>query len=271
MAILITGAKGFVGSCLVPFLAKKGYEIVEFFGDIANPEDTQNFITNKKIEAVIHLAAVISGKDRRIFQRVNVEGVKNIIEMSRRLGAGRFVFLSSVRVLSKQSDPYIESKRAAERMILNSGLPYIILRPSMIYGPGDKKNIGFLLKLAKIMPMMPVFNFRMQPLFVEDLVRIIESLLYYPVNSTLNIVGPEILSFKNILKIIKKQSKKIFLLINCPRLFNWLLKALACLPFFPLPRWQVQTLLSDEVYQGDDWQKLLNLKSTRFSEGIYEA
>lgn len=268
MAILITGATGFVGSRLVPFLSEKGYEIVEFSGDIARREDTRNFTTNKKIEAVIHLAAVINAKKRDIFQVVNAEGTKNIINLSCRLRAGRLVFLSSIRILSASRDPYIDSKKEAEKAVLNSGLPYIILRPSMVYGPGDKKNISFLLKYAKIMPMAPVLNFRMQLIFLEDLIRIIEAALHCPANTTLNIVGPEILSFKEILRIIKKQSKKKFLIINCPRFFNWLLRALACLPFFPLPRWQIQTLLSDEVYQGDDWQKLLGLEATPFVEGL---
>lgn len=271
MAILITGAKGFIGSRLIPFLTKRGHEIVEFPGDITKKEDLQNFSADKKIEAVIHLAAAVNNKDKDVFWKTNVEGTKNIIDLSRRLQVGRLIFLSSIRVLSSLRDPYIDSKKEAEKIVVNSGLPYIILRPSMVYGPGDRKNIGFLLKLAKIMPVMPVLNFRMQPLFVEDLTEVIEGSLHFFANSALNIVGPEILSFKEILGIIKKQSKKKFLFINCPRFFSWLLRVLAYLPFFPLPHRQVQTLLSDEVYQGDEWEKPFNLKATCFAEGIYAA
>lgn len=118
------------------------------------------------------------------------------------------------------------------------------------------------------MPVMPVFNFRMQPIFLDDLIKVISAYLNASVSQTLNIVGPEVLSFKDILEIIKKQSKKKFLFINYPRFFNWLLRVLACLPLSPLPHWQIQTLLSDEVYQGDDWQKLLNVAATPFAKGL---
>lgn len=269
MVILITGGTGFIGSHLISFLKKEGYEVILFTGDISKEKDIQNFKTASKVEAIIHLAAAVNNKDKNVFWKVNAEGTKNIVDLGRRLQVVRLIFLSSIRVLSNSSDPYIDSKKDAEQVVINSGLPYIILRPSMVYGPGDKKNIGFLLKCAKIMPVMPVFNFRMQPLFVEDLARAIEAPLHYSANTILNIVGPEILSFKEILQIIRKQSKKNFLLVNYPRFFNWLLRALACLPFFPLPCWQVKTLLADEIYQGDDWVKTFNLKATRFFEGIY--
>lgn len=265
MAILITGGTGFIGSHLIPFLKKEGYEIILFIGDILKEKDIQNFKTTSKIEAIIHLAAAVNNKDKNVFWKVNVEGTKNIVDLGRRLQVGRLIFLSSIRVLSNSGDPYIDSKKGAGKVVINSELPYIILRPSMVYGPGDKKNIGFLLKCAKIMPVMPVFNFRMQPLFVGDLARAIEASLRYSTNTILNIVGPEILSFKEILQIIRKQSRKNFLLVNYPRFFNWLLLAFACLPFFPLPRWQVKTLLADEIYQGDDWQKLLGIEAISFA------
>lgn len=267
MAILITGARGFIGSCLVSFLAKKGCEIVDFLGDITKLEDTQNFTTNKKIEVVIHLAAVISNKDRRIFQRVNIEGARNIIEMSKRLEAGRLIFLSSIRVLSNSNDPYIDSKREAEQLVINSGLPYIILRPSMIYGPGDNKNIGFLLKLARIMLIIPVLNFRIQPIFIDDLTKAICACLNLSANQIINMVGPEIISFETILKYLKDFGYK-FWKINAPAFFSGLIRVISFLPFFPLTSWQIKTLLSNEVYKGDDWQKLLNVAATPFAKGL---
>lgn len=267
MAILVTGGTGFIGSRLAEQLKKNGNEVVLFSGDISKKEDTRGFRGDEKVDVLIHLAAVISHKNKKILEGVNINGTNNVIEMGRRLGIKRLIFLSSIRVLSKSNDPYIDSKRAAEECVVNSGLPYIILRPSMVYGPGDNKNIGFLVKLAKILPIMPVLNFRLQPIFIDDLIKAICACLNLPVNQIINIVGPEVISFEIILNYLKEFGYK-FWKINAPAFFSGLIRAISFLPFFPVTSWQTKTLLSDEVYKGDDWQKLLNINTTPFVEGL---
>lgn len=267
MAVLITGGTGFIGSHLISFLRKRGEEVILFQGDISKIEDVENFQPVQKVEALIHLAAVVNQKDKSIFGKVNVEGTKNIIELGRRLQVGRLIFLSSIRVLSSSGDPYVDSKKEAEKIVVNSGLPYLILRPSMVYGPGDKKNIGFLLKLAKIMPMMPVLNFRMQPIFIDDLIKVIFACLGVSTNQTINIVGPEIITFTDLLAHLKVLGFKFYKL-NAPRFFSFLIKIFSFLPFFPLPRWQVKTLLADEIFEEHQWRELFKIKETPFIEGL---
>lgn len=92
MAILITGARGFIGSHLVPFLKEKGYEIILFNGDVSNKKDIENFKVNGEIETVVHLAAVLDKKEKQIFNKVNVLGTKNIVDLCRRINAGRLIF-----------------------------------------------------------------------------------------------------------------------------------------------------------------------------------
>ena len=267
MAILVTGGTGFIGSRLAEQLKKNGNEVVLFVGDISKKEDTRGFRGDEKVDVLIHLAAVISHKNKKILEGVNINGTNNVIEMGRRLGIKRLIFLSSIRVLSKSNDPYIDSKRAAEECVVNSGLPYIILRPSMVYGPGDKKNISFLLRLVKIMPVMPVLNFRIQPIFIEDLLKAVSASLNLPVNQIINIVGPEIISFENLLNYLKGFGYK-FWKIKAPSFFSVLIRIVSFLPFSPLTPGQIKTLLADEVYKGDDWQKMLGIKATSFTEGL---
>ncbi|MEK9183282.1 MAG: NAD(P)-dependent oxidoreductase [Patescibacteria group bacterium] len=267
MAILITGGTGFIGSYLVEQLKKNGNEVVLFTGDVSKKEDTQSFCSDEKIDALIHLAAIIGHKNKKFIERVNVDGTNNIIEMGRRLDVRRLIFLSSIRVLSKLNDPYIDSKRAAEKNILGSGLPYIILRPSMVYGPGDNKNVWFLLKLARIALIMPVLNFRLQPIFIEDLVMAISACIDSSANQIINMAGLEIISFETILNYLKNFGYK-FWKINAPVFFSGLIRVISFLPFFPLTLWQIKTLLSDEVYKSDDWQKLLNVVATPFVKGL---
>lgn len=268
MAILITGGTGFIGKCLVSFLEARGHEIILFVGDITKKEHIQSFVVNKKIEAVIHLAAAVNNRNINIFQKVNAEGTKNIIELCKRVGVDRLVFLSTIRVLSEEKNPYVDSKREAEQAVKASDMVYVILRPSMVYGPGDKKNIGFVLRYARFLRILPELNFRLQPLFVGDLVKVIEvSLVCHP-SSVLNIAGPEILTFNEVLKNIQETSKQKILIINWPRVFGWLLRTMAFLPFFPIPRWQVNALAANYIFKGDDWERLFNIQATRFVDGL---
>jgi nucleoside-diphosphate-sugar epimerase len=264
MAVLITGNRGFVGSHLAPFLKEQGYKIIFFEGDVSNKTDVDNFRTGEKIEAVVHLAAAINRKNKEDFYRVNVLGTGNIIDLCRRLNAGRLIFLSTIKVLSSLTNPYNESKKQAEKLVADSGLPHIILRPSMIYGPGDKSNLGFLLKMAKKMPLMPFFDFKIQPLYVADLVKIIAACLDAPTNKILNITGQEIISMKDILEILKKSDYK-FLAIPVP---NFFIKLCAILPFFPMASWQIKSLFSNEIYESSGWEELFGLKATPFNEAI---
>lgn len=267
MAILITGGTGFIGSRLVEQSKKNGNKVILFTGDISKREDTQNFYSDEKIDILIHLAAVVSHRDRDFLEKVNIDGTKNVVEMGHRLQVRRLIFLSSIRCLSNSSDPYINSKRVAEKDVVSSGLPYIVLRPSMVYGPGDNKNIGFLIKLAKVTPIMPILNFRIQPIFVDDVVKAISGCLNLPANQVINMVGPEIISFEKIPRYLKDFGYK-FLKVKVPSFFSFLVWAISFLPFSPVTPWQIKTLLADEVYKGDDWQKLLSLEVTPFVEGL---
>ena len=266
MAILITGGRGFIGSRTITLLKENGYDAVCFEGDIANRNQVLSFQPEKEIETVIHLASVINKKNIEAFKKVNVEGTQNIVDFCRKNRVKRLVFLSSLKVLSRLGNPYIDSKREAEKIIFNSEIPYIILRPSMVYGPRDNKNIGFLLKLAKILPIMPGLKFRMQLLFVDDLAKIIMGSLSLPPNQIVNIAGRSV-SYMNLLEMLKGLGYK-FSIINWPNFFNSILKIACGLGFSRIPAWQIDSLLADEIFEEYGWREIFNIKETPFEEGI---
>lgn len=267
MAILVIGGTGFIGSHLVVSLKKQGHEVILFNGDISKREDIEKFNGQQEISCVVHLAAVINSRDKDLFWRINVEGTKNIIDLSRRLSAGRLIFLSSIRAISAVPDPYADSKRAAEDLVIKSGLPYIILRPSLIYGPGDNKNISFLIRLAKRSPIMPVLPFRMQPLFVDDLIKAILACLNLPADQIINIVGTEIISFTDLWNRLKALGFR-FYQVKAPKFFCFLLKLLSRFPFFPLTPWQIKTWQADEIFRDHSWPRILDIEATSFSAGL---
>jgi len=168
--VLVTGATGFVGSHLVEALLARGDEVV---GLIRNPAKAARVFTNQQPElvpgdlddaaalrraaegadAVFHVAALTSARDRAEFFAVNVTGTRNVLDASREAAPGlhRVVFVSSIaavgpsargvpvdeHVVPRPVSDYGASKLAGEDAVHGSGLPWTVVRPPAVYGPRD--------------------------------------------------------------------------------------------------------------------------------------
>ena len=183
---LITGATGFVGPYLTRALLKKGYscrclvrdiekarsllrhEVELVKGDITRPETLEDIC--KGIDRVFHMATLghlsnfVSGIET--FRSVNTQGTINVMEAALKAGVDRFLHVSTVAAMGISSDvpatedtpfnphtPYGISKMEAEEKVLQygkeKGLPAVIIRYSMVYGPRDYRDMLKLCKLAK--------------------------------------------------------------------------------------------------------------------------
>jgi nucleoside-diphosphate-sugar epimerase len=173
--ILITGATGFIGQRLTRNLIRKGYRIrvlcrdrkrgedifprAEVFrGDLSRPETLEG--VTEGVETVIHLAGMVSySKSREEIFAANVDTTRNLLARSGKVR--KFIFSSSVAVYGKISgmadeghptrpmNPYGESKLECEKLIVKSGIPYVMLRIAPIYGMGSpswRKNLRLMEK-----------------------------------------------------------------------------------------------------------------------------
>ena len=169
MKVLVTGASGFVGRATCAELCRRGHEVVALvrrpgseprgtraqIGDLTDAASLQEAVPSQHADAVIHLAAEIaSQRDARKVREVNVEGTRRLLEACHSSPANggedlpRFVLASTVvtgeahgRLLEPEQPlpvetPYGESKRDAEKLVLESGLDAVVVRPSHVYGPG---------------------------------------------------------------------------------------------------------------------------------------
>lgn len=163
MRVLVTGASGFIGSVVCGQLRERGHDAVALVrrpgsepsgtrrvtGDIAQ-EGVADAVREAAPELVIHLAAEIaSQRDAERVRAVNIEGTGRLLAACRALDAApRFVFASTVvtgeahgALLTEETPlpvqtPYGRSKAEGERMVLESGLPAVVVRPSHVYGAG---------------------------------------------------------------------------------------------------------------------------------------
>ena len=177
MKILITGASGFIGSFIVEEALRRGFETwaamrksssKEYLQDerihfielnLSSKEQLLEQLRPHQFDYVVHAAGVTKCLNKADFRRINTEGTKNLVDalLDLQMPLKRFVFLSSLSVFGaiKEQLPYDEireddtpkpnteygrSKLEAEKYIdsIGSRLPYIILRPTGVYGPREK-------------------------------------------------------------------------------------------------------------------------------------
>jgi nucleoside-diphosphate-sugar epimerase len=170
MRTLVTGASGFIGHALCARMLEQGHDVAVLVrregsepagtralaGDLSDGSRLRELLASERPECVVHLAAEIaSQRSERKIREVNVDGTARLLDACLALAgdeqtaAGpRFVFASTVvtgdahgALLSEETPlpvqtPYGRSKQEGERLVRDSGLPSVVIRPSHVYGPG---------------------------------------------------------------------------------------------------------------------------------------
>jgi uncharacterized protein YbjT (DUF2867 family) len=207
--ILVTGASGFVGRHVVQALlaagkdvralvrdpkkgAELGCELVE--GDMTDAASLRRAVEG--VEAVIHLVAVRQGKEEK-FQRVMVQGGRDLVDAARAAGVRRFLLMSALGTSEENKDlvPYYRAKWDVEQLVAGSGIDHVIFRPSFIFGRdgGIIPTFRRLVKLAPVTPIIGSGERRIEPIWVDDVAAyFVQALdLEAATNRAFEIGGPE--------------------------------------------------------------------------------
>ena len=188
--VLVTGASGFIGRALVADLAAAGHPVraamrqpadifartveVVAVSDLTRPVEWRALL--KGVETVVHLAGIAhAGPEiaEQAYDRVNRLATAELAETAQRMGVQRLIFASSIRAqcgpvassvldetgAPQPTDAYGRSKLAAEQAIRASNVPFTILRPVLIYGPGVKGNLARLARWARSPWPLPFGSF----------------------------------------------------------------------------------------------------------------
>jgi NADH dehydrogenase len=121
---------------------------------------------------VIHLVSIRQGRNEE-FQRIMVDGTRELLAAAKEADVGRFVLMSALGVSEATKDlvPYYGAKLQMEELVRSSGIPSVIFRPSFIFGP-DGGILPTFVKLARLAPVTPIIGSgdqRIQPIWADDL------------------------------------------------------------------------------------------------------
>lgn len=187
--IALTGATGFIGSAVTRRLSAEGCRIRALVRPTSNRDsfsdsgvdwvegDLQDLESLCRLvrgaEAVVHCAGAVRGASAADFNRVNRQGTAQLVRAaSEQHPNPRFLFISSLAAREPQISPYAASKRQGEEELAAGGrrMPWTVLRPPVVYGPGDKEVLPLFRWMWRgIAPVLGPAEGRFSMLYVEDL------------------------------------------------------------------------------------------------------
>lgn len=239
MKVAVTGATGFIGGNLCRYLMTSGHDVVAM---VRSPENAESLVSLgaelrtgditdvtslnnafQGIEAVINLAALFNHPDlsREEYERVNVQGVKNVLGCAMQSGASRVLQCSTVGVATGGSPPYSETtpysppawdkyettkcegEKAALGFYKEHGFPVVVIRPAQVYGPGDVSKLKFYRMVKKGVIVNPGRTLK-HLIYIDDLCRAFELALTNEkaIGNPIIIAGREVTPLRELIKIV---------------------------------------------------------------------
>jgi len=154
-----------------------------------------------------------------------VENSKALMRAAKEAGVRRFVHISITNASRAPALPYFRGKALVEEALMESGLSYAIIRPTLVFGPGDIliNNIAWMLRRFPIFAVIGSGDYRVQPIFVKDVARIAVDAGHEEHNMIIDAVGPETFTFDELVKLIAPKTRSRPMIVHVPPQVGYLL------------------------------------------------
>tara|TARA_B100001287_G_C22649274_1_gene514352 strand:+ start:342 stop:1241 length:900 start_codon:yes stop_codon:yes gene_type:complete len=276
--VLVTGANGFTGRFVCLELKKRGIPLIALLRDSNQSEwmdinkipyrvaDINNSsalsLAMSSCSVLLNVASIGFGATPSILRACNKSGIK------------RVVFVSTTAIFTKLNAKSKAIRVKAEEDIMKSDLDWTILRPTMIFGTPNDRNIIKLIRYLDRMPFIPVFGtgkFLQQPVYVKDvawsIVQVINNEKTF--KNHFNISGSEPIIFNY---LIEKVSEGLNLSRKIIHLPLFLVVFIRLLEFFkiklPINSEQIYRLNENKNFSYLKAKKTFNYKPTKFLEAL---
>lgn len=270
--VTVFGGSGFLGRQIVKYLAEAGYRVrvavrhldratfLSGFGPDGRIELVRADVWNEATvaRAVEGAASVVNTvghyveKGGATFDKVHGQGAMHVARQAKRAGAERLVHISGVGADPGSPSPYVRARGIGETLVREAFDDVTILRPSVIFGPGDS-FLNTLARMTQRSPIMPLFgtgSTRLQPVFVGNVAETCIRVLADPATRgrVYELGGPRIYEYRELVRLVRERVAGRALMVPCPFLvWDVLAVAIATHPNPPLTRDQVILMKRDNV------------------------
>ena len=268
----IFGASGFIGRHLIRRLTKKDFRIIAatrspylhgYLKPLGNPgqidlekvnlfDEERLRILVKSSDVVINLVGILYETKKQKFEDIHAKFPDLLSKLCSELNIKKLVHISALGINETVSSQYMQSKLKGEKNIINNFNRSVILRPSVIFGPEDKFFNQFA-SIAEFFPVLPLVGGGLtyfQPIYVGDIAKSIMAVLEKEEinNNIFELGGPQIITYKELMKILLKEINKKRFLVPIPFPFaKFQAKILQLLPKPLLTVDQVEMLKYDNI------------------------
>ncbi len=224
------------------------------------------------VDVICHVAGRVNGSTAELVD-ANVTSTEAMIQAAGVVGLKRFVLVSSAAAAMRKGT-YGQLKKQAEELLLGSDLPSMILRPTLIYGPGDTTNVAMMARTVCLSPVVPVLGggaFKVQPVFIDDVVSVLIQSFEKPLpESIYNVCGPEQISLRQMLVLIAgaMRRRRLFVPIPLGPVQRALKTYQRVCPRTRLPVKQVAELDKHEAFDISMTRRDFDFDPISFAEGI---
>lgn len=293
--IVLPGGAGLVGQNLVAQLKQQGYrnlvvldkhranlailrqmhpDITAQFADLAERGDWEQQLAGADV--VVMLQAQIGGNELAQFQRNNVDATRHVLNAMKANHVNYLVHISSSVVESEATDWYTNTKKEQERLVAESGIRHVVLRPTLMFGWFDRKHLGWLSRFMQKTPVFPIpghGRYMRQPLYAGDFCSIIASCIQKQITGSFNITGREKIDYIDIIRQIKSAVRARTHIVKIPYwLFHALLSTWAVFDRDPpFTTQQLSALVAHDEFEEIDWPGIFGVTPTPFAKAINET
>lgn len=262
MLAVVTGPFGFTGRYITRILLDKGWRVKGLSGHLDRPDPFAGAVKVAPFEfdRPHKLAEKLSGADvvfNTYWVRFNrgrttygqaVANLENLVHAAAEAGVKKFVHISITNPAPDATWEYFRGKFAMEKAIIQSGLAYGIVRPTVLFGKEDLlfNNIAWLLRNLPMVAIPGRGEYRLRPVYVNDLAGLAVELAETEGSFIRDAVGPESFSYHELVSLIKRVVKSRALLVRVPPIAA-LVMAKA-----------VGLFIGDEVLVADELTEVIN-------------
>jgi NADH dehydrogenase len=290
MRTLVIGSAGFIGKSLVQRLSENGtptrwmvasrakappmpgVEVVE--GDLYQEQDLARAM--RGVTHVVPLVSILRERPGQSFEHVHVESTRRILAEGQRRQISKIVLTSALGATLRASSRYLSTKAEAELLVKASGLPYVILKPAVIFGRGDEftRMPTELIVNTPVTPVVGGGRNLYQPLYVEDFTTCLYQAVVKDdvVNQTICLAGSDRLSFDAMLQTLTHAlGTDRFRLYVPAQAVEWLLPWVSrALPALPVTPDQLFLLTHDQTCDNTEMRRSFGVEPRGYRETIGE-